>query len=82
MGDAAVDALLDGKSNLVICEKDGKIVSRDIEYALVLDRMYKNKLKDGDLDKFSPEDIEKMKAECAKTLDVIKDLYDIANELA
>jgi len=82
MGDAAVDALLDGKSNLVICEKDGKIVSRDIEYALVLDRMYKNKLKDGDLDKFSPEDIEKMKAECAKTLDVIKDLYAIANELA
>jgi len=82
MGDAAVDALLDGKSNLVICEKDGKIVSRDIEYALVLDRMYKNKLKDGYLDKFSPEDIEKMKAECAKTLDVIKDLYAIANELA
>ena len=82
MGDAAVDALLDGKSNLVICEKDGKIISRDIEYALVLDRMYKKKLNDGDLDKFSAEDVEKMKAECEKTLDAIKDLYAIANELA
>ena len=82
MGDAAVDALLAGKSNLVICEKEGKIVARDIKYALVLDRMYKNKLRDGDLDQFTPEVLEEMKAECAAHLEEIKEIYAIANDLA
>ena len=63
MGLHAVEELIAGNSNLVVCEKEGKICSVDINYALVLDRMYKGKLKDGDLDAFTPSDIERMKQE-------------------
>ena len=63
MGVHALEELIAGNSNLVVCEKEGTICSVDINYALVLDRMYKGKLKDGDLDAFSPDDIEKMKQE-------------------
>ena len=62
MGVYAVQQLLDGKSNLVICERHGEIVATDINYALVLDRMKKGTLKDGDLDAFDEATVEKMKA--------------------
>ena len=63
MGVFAVNELLKGNSNIVICERNGKIVSCDINYALMLDRMYKGKLKDGDLDAFDEATIERMRAE-------------------
>ena len=66
MGAYAVDQLLAGESNIVICERNGKIISNDIGYALILDRMYKGKLKDGDLDAFDEATIERMKSECAE----------------
>ena len=61
MGVRAVDELLAGNSDLVICEKAGKIVTVPIAYSQVLDRMYKGTLKDGMLDKYSKEEIEQMK---------------------
>lgn len=63
MGVFAVNELLKGNSNIVICERNGRIVSCDINYALMLDRMYKGKLEDGDLDAFDAETIEKMRQE-------------------
>ena len=63
MGVFAVNELLKGNSNIVICERNGKIVSCDINYALMLDRLYKGKLKDGDLDAFDEATIERMRAE-------------------
>ena len=63
MGVFAVNELLKGNSNIVICERNGKIVANDINYALKLDRMYKGKLKEGELDCFDEATIEKMKAE-------------------
>ena len=62
MGVKAVELLLEGKSNLVITETAGEITPTDINFALITDRMYKGKLKDGDLDKFSAEEVKKMKA--------------------
>ena len=82
MGVAAVDLLLEGKSNLVICKHDNKIVPMDISFALTLDSMYKGTLKEGALDKFSKEDIEKMKAFIERRLDNMKYLYNIANEIS
>ena len=82
MGDMAVDLVLDGKSDLVVCERDGKLVATDIAWALVVDRMYKNKLKDGDLEKFSAEQVEAMKVRCAQKKAVLEDMMDIANLLA
>jgi len=82
MGDFAVDLILEGKSDLVVCERDGKLVATDIAWALVVDRMYKNKLKDGDLEKFTAEEVEAMKVRCAEKRAVLEDLMDVANTIA
>ena len=81
MGVFAVDRLCNGESNIVICERHGEIVATDINYALILDRMYKNKLKDGDLAPFSEETLAKMRAEVEEKRCKMKRLYDIANRI-
>ena len=77
----AVELLVEGKSNVVMCELDGNICPVDIAFALITDRMYKNKLKDGDLDKFTPEQIEEMKAVCAKRVAEVQNLYKLASDV-
>ena len=58
MGDAAVEALLDGKSNLVVCLQNDNIVEMDIGYALSLDRLYKGKVQPGELEaKYTAEPV-------------------------
>ena len=81
MGVHAVEELISGRSNLVVCEREGSIISVDINYALVLDRMYKNKLKDGDLDAFSPEDIAKMKAEIKRKQEQMAYLNEVGKKI-
>lgn len=81
LGAAAVEQLLDGKSNLVMCERGGRIVSCDIRYALILDRMYKGKLQDGDLDAFSLEDREAMCLEVQKKREGLERLYSISQTI-
>lgn len=78
MGVLAVELLLKGESNMVICEIDGKLQPVEINFALILDRMYKNKLKDGDLEMFSAEQIEEMRAICAQRKAEIERLNQIA----
>ena len=78
MGAIAVEQLLDGKSDLVICEIDGEIKPIDINFALIVDRMYKNKLEEGDLDDFSEKQLAEMKAICTKRAADIEHLYSIA----
>lgn len=82
MGYKAVELLLEGKSNLVVCEQKGDIVSMEIGYALILDRMYKGKLKDGDLEKFTSEQIEEMKKFCEAKRKEFLELYKIADEIS
>ncbi len=82
MGVKAVELLMEGKSNLVVCEIDGQIVPVDIAFALIADRMYKNKLKPGDLDKFTPEQIREMEALCEKRRAEIRDLATVAASVA
>ena len=62
MGVRAVQLLLEGKSNLVIVKTNGRIGELDINYALIADRTYKGKLKQGDLDAFTPEQVSSMLA--------------------
>lgn len=78
MGAIAVEQLLAGKSDVVICEIDGKIQPIDINFALIVDRMYKNKLKEGDLEGFSQEQYMEMKEIVKKRKDEIDHLYGIA----
>ena len=62
----AVEALVAGQSNLVACHLDNTVRTVDISFALMVDRMYKNKLKPGDLDAFTPEQVKAMEARCAE----------------
>ena len=82
MGVFAVRELLSGNSNLVICQRNGDIEAIDINFALILDRMYKGKLKDGDLDRFSQEQISEMQAACARRRANIESLYATVNRLS
>ena len=81
MGVRAVELLLEGKSNRVVIEDNGEITDLDILFALTTDRMYKNKLKDGDLDKFSEAEIEEMRKICKKRTEEIESLYKIACDI-
>lgn len=81
MGANAVSCLLEGKSNVVMCVQNGKIASVDINYALILDKMYKGKLKEGDLDNFSPDAIAEMKSACAYRQAKMERLYRMSFDL-
>ena len=80
MGVRAVEALLAGKSNIVIIEVDSKISELDINYALIADRMYKKKLKPGDLDAFSAEQIAAMEALAAQRQAEMDSVYKMVAE--
>lgn len=82
MGKYAVDLLLDGKSDVVVCENGGELVATEIKFALIVDRMFKGKLKDGDLDKFSESEIDRMKSICAKKQATFDELMNTAILLA
>ena len=82
MGAAAVEALLEGKSNIVLCEQKGEITTMDIGKALILDRMYKDKLKDGDLQKFDAETVARMREFCAEKFAAFKKMYDLSIEIS
>ena len=62
MGEYAVKELLNGNSDIVICERNNVITSTNIHYALTLDRMHKNRLKEGDLEGFTEQEINDMRA--------------------
>ena len=81
MGEFAVRQLLEGRSDLVVCLRNNEIVSTDINYALVLDRMYKGKLKDGDLDPFTEAQIAEMRAFCEEKRTSLAALYKTASDL-
>ena len=82
MGAEAVSCLLEGKSNVVMAIKNGMITDIDINYALVLDRMYKGKLKDGDLEKYTAGQVEDMRAACAQRRAKMEKLYKLSFELS
>lgn len=81
MGVFAVDQLLAGRSNLVVCERHGRIKAKDIRFALILDRIYKRKLKDGDLEGFAPEELEEMQDVANGKRARMEKLYDIENRV-
>ncbi len=82
MGYDAVANLIAGKSNQVMCVIDGKVQPVEINFALILDRMYKGKLKDGDLDSFTAEQIESMRQTCAIRKRHIEKLYQAAIDIS
>ena len=82
MGVAAVEQLLLGKSNLVICERRGEIVATDIDFALTADKMNKNIVVTQDeLSAFSTEEQEAMLALVEERRAGIARLYEIAEKV-
>ena len=81
MGVFAVEELLRGNSNKVICERNGDICAVDINYSHVIDRMYKNKLTEGELDAFSAEDIQRMNDELDEKRSELLALYTTENKI-
>ena len=81
MGEYAVEQLLLGKSNLVICERRSELVATEIAYALTVDAMYKNKLKEGALAPYSAEQIAEMKDICERKRALISSICASVNKL-
>ncbi len=81
MGVEAVNKLLEGQSNLVMCITENRVTSVDINFALVLDKMYKNKLKDGDLEGFTAHQIAQMRARCEYRHAKIERLYRMSYDI-
>ena len=83
MGVKAVDELLAGKSNLVICELDDKIESIDIEFALAEYRLHKKKTTREELAaNFSEEQIAAMEARCLEAKTKTETLYKMAEDIS
>lgn len=80
-GYKAVELLLQGVSDVVVCSRHNEIIPMEIKFALILDRMYKNKLKDGDLDNFSKEQIAEMEAICAERRAYFDYMYKVVNAI-
>ncbi len=82
MGRRAVDLLVEGKSDLVFTVQDGKIITKDINVALIADRKYKNKLKPGDLDQFTKEQLAEIDDLVARKDSATKALAELANGMS
>ena len=83
MGVFAVNQLLEGKSNLVVCVRRGKLVATDINYALKLDMLYKGKIdRDAVVAEFGEEVAEKMCCEAAARRDRIAELYKVCTTIS
>ena len=85
----AVELLLQGKSNLVVCERKGKITSREINYALALDKLYKSRYagykkvdEEALLAPYSEEQRKIMDDFCKNKFEDMHRLYNVAVSLA
>ena len=78
MGNRAVGLLIEGRKNLVVCSRGDKIIELDIEYALNLDKRYKNKLPDEQFAELSESDRKSMTEIIERKKAEIKKLYEIA----
>ena len=89
LGEYAVRLLVAGETNKVVCIQDDQLTSLDINYALKLDKMFKEmldptyekKLKPGDLDCYDEATVAGMKAFCEKKYAAFKAMYDVADKL-
>lgn len=82
MGEFAVEQLLDGKSDIVICKNRGQLETVEISRALTVDRMFKGKLSEEEIAALSAEDKAYMEARCAEVKKDMRALYDLVYDLA
>ncbi len=73
----AVELIYEGKSNLVICERDGQIDSLDINFALDFDKFYKGKFTEEEIAKLDPKDRIKMEEMAKRKREHFLEVYHI-----
>ena len=78
MGAAAVELMLEGKSNLVMCERDDAVIPMDICLAQKIDRLYKKTAKENELDGLSREELETVYSLISRKEQKMKKLYNTA----
>jgi len=78
LGSRAVELLIEGKKNLVVCMRGDKTIDLDIEYALALDKRYKKKMSDEDFAKLSECDQKSMAEIIERKKSEMKKLYEIS----
>ena len=81
LGKRAVEELFLGNSNLVVCERSGKIVARDINFALTLDRLYKGKAKPEELALYNEAELAEMNEVGDKKRALFQELYDCEDRI-
>ena len=77
MGIKAVDLLLEGKSDMIVAEIDGKIEALDINYSQVADRYFKKTLKPGNMESLTPAQQDAVKALADQRYAELCELYDM-----
>ena len=89
MGAKAVELLLAGESNKVVCYRHGEIVTSEITWALALDKLFKSEYagyKKADVEKllapYSEEEKAAMHKFCEVKLDKMKALYQTALDIS
>ncbi len=89
MSTAAVDFLLEGRKNIFVCERDGKLVGTDIKYAIATDKLYKSTFipgvkapTDDELSRFTAKQIKEMRELCAQRAAEISRMLEIADSVS
>ena len=77
MGIKAVDLLLEGKSDMIVAEINGKIEALDINYSQVADRYFKKTLKPGNMESLSAEQQQAVKDLADQRYAELCELYDM-----
>ncbi len=82
LGAKAVDLLLEGKYNLVVCYNKGKVCAEEMEYAFQLDRIVKNKASEEEIKALDPEARNSMLARALEKKAHFEYLYDLADSIS
>ena len=77
MANHAVELLYEGRSNLVICEREGVIESMDISFALDFDKYYKGKLTDEQIKAIPTESLARMEMMARRRRESFLNIYKI-----
>ncbi|MCL2773784.1 MAG: 6-phosphofructokinase [Oscillospiraceae bacterium] len=78
MGNRAVELIMEGRKNLVVCMHEDKIVETDIEYALNLDKRYKNKMTDEQFALLSADDQNSITERIKHKKENFRELYEVS----
>lgn len=82
MGYRAVEQLLEGKYNQVMCLKKGSIHAEEVEYAFTFDRIVKGKATKEEIDALEPTLRQEMLERAASKKDYLLRLYNLAHNVS